>query len=373
VLFIKNERPDIYARTYKFLEPMDYLTARLTGKITATQKTMSPFMVVDNRQWGSRKYSKTLLKLAGLEKEKFPELLPNNSIVGTLQPLVAQELGLRRSTLVVAGIEDSNATLIGSGAVLDFELIISIGTSLYMTCLLPFKKTSLSTFMTSLPSPFKSRYYLLGEQGAGGKCVEFFLKNIVYPADHFDTGSRPENIYERFNEMAAEVSAGSEGVIFLPWLNGSLVPSENPNVRGGFINLSLNTTRSHLSRSIMEGLAYNSRWTLEAVRKFIGRSGGKIRFSGGGALSDVWSQIHADVLGVPIYQVYDPINATVRGTAFLALVALKYRTLAEISTLVKIKRVFEPNESNRVVYDKMFTQYRELFKRNQKVFNALNG
>jgi xylulokinase len=373
VLFIKNERPEIYAKTYKFLEPMDYLTARLTGKITATQKTMVPFGVVDNRQWGSRQYSNELLKLAGLQKDKFPELIPNDGVVGPLLPAVADEFGLRPSTKVIAGIGDSNASVIGSGAVKDFDAIIYIGTSLYMTCHVPFKKTSLASFMTSLPSPFQDRYFVLGEQGAGGKCVEFYLKNIVYADDRFNTGPKPDDAYERFNKIAAEAPAGSDGVIFLPWLNGSIVPSENPNVRGGFMNLSLSTTRSHLTRAVMEGIAFNNRWTRGPAEKFIGRPIERFRFSGGGALSDVWSQIHADVLGVPIHQVDDPIHTTVRGTAFLGFITLGYRSIEELPELIKIKRVFEPNLSNRAVYDKMYTQYRELFKRNKKVFAALNA
>jgi len=373
VLFVKNERPDIYARTYKFLEPMDYLTARFTGKITATQKTMAPFVIMDNRQWGSRQYSDELLNMAGVSKDKFPELLPNDGIVGTVLPSVAEELGLSPATQVVAGIGDSNASLIGSGAVRDFETIIYIGTTLYMTCHLPMKKTDFSSFMTSLPSPFKSRYYLLGEQGTGGKCVEFFLKQMVYADDHFGTGPMPDDAYERFNELAADAPAGSGQVIFLPWLNGLVVPSENPNARGAFFNLSLKTDRRHLSRAVMEGLAYNNRWTRGAAEKFMGRSIDSFRFSGGGALSDVWSQIHADVLGVPIHQVDDPINTTVRGTAFLALISLGFRSLDDIPGLVSIKRVFEPDESKAATYDKMYAQYRELYRRNQKVFNALNG
>ena len=372
VLFIKNEKPDIYAKTYKFLEPMDFLTARLTGKITATQKTMAPFAIVDNRNWGSREYSGDLLNLAGLEKEKFPQLIPNDGMVGTLQPPVAEAFGLRPSTRVIAGISDSNASAIGSGAVRDFDTIIYIGTSLYMTCHVPFKKTSLKYFMTSLPSPFDSRYYVLGEQGTGGKCVEFYLKNIVYPDDRFNTGPVPGDSYERFNAMAAGAPPGSGGVIFLPWLNGSIVPSENPDVRGGFMNLSLNTTRSHLTRAIMEGLAYNNRWTRRPAEKFIRRPIESFRFSGGGALSDLWSQIHADVLGVPILQVDDPINATVRGSAFLAFISLGYRQLEELPGLIKIKQVYEPNQSHRAVYDKMYTQYRQLFNKNKTVFKALN-
>jgi len=237
VLFIKNERPEIYRKTYKFLEPMDYLTARLTGRITATQKTMVPFGVGDNRKWGSMQYSAALLALAGLDKAKFPELLLNDGVVGTLKSSVAEELGLLPSTKVVAGISDSNASLIGSGAVLDFETIIYIGTSMYMTCHLPFKKTDLAHVMTTLPAPFKDRYYLLGEQGAGGRCVAFFLKQFIYPDDAFKTGTKPADAYERFNTMATLAPAGSNGVIFLPWLNGSIVPDEQPHARAGFMNI----------------------------------------------------------------------------------------------------------------------------------------
>ncbi|MCJ7772042.1 MAG: FGGY-family carbohydrate kinase, partial [Desulfobacterales bacterium] len=160
--------------------------------------------------------------------------------------------------------------------------------------------------------------------------------------------------------------------IFLPWLNGSIVPAEDQYVRAGFINLSLKTTRSHLSRAIMEGLAYNNRWTRGPAERFIGRKIPSFRFSGGGALSDLWAQIHADVLGVPIHQVDDPVNTTVRGTAMLAFAALGYLSIEKICGRVKIKKVFEPNAGNREIYDKMYTQYRKLFKRNKAVFRALN-
>ena len=195
---------------------------------------------------------------------------------------MADKLGLAPDTPVISGVGDSNASLIGSGAVKDFEPIIYIGTTLYMTCHVPFKKTDLAHFMGSIPSPFPSRYYLMGEQGAGGKCVEFFLKNLIYPEDAFDTGSKPEDAYERFNAMASEAPVGSNGVIFLPWLNGSIVPKEVPHMRAGFINLSHHTTRYHMARAVFEGLAFNSRWTCGPLEKFIGQPVKSFRFSGGG-------------------------------------------------------------------------------------------
>ncbi len=372
VLFIKNERPDIYKKTYKFLEPMDYLTSRLTGKITATQKTMSPFLIMDNRDLEISEYNNTLLNFAGLERDKFPDIIPNNSVVGRIDPSVARELGLDKSTQVVAGVSDSNASLIGSGAVDDFEMIIYIGTSLYMTCHIPFKKTDLTHFMASIPSAFKSRYYLLGEQGPGGKCIEFFLKNFVYPHDKFKTGEKPDNAYELFNEMAAGVPPGSDGLIFLPWLNGSIVPAEDSSVRGGFMNLSLATDRRHMARAIFEALAFNNRWTMGPAAKFIKKEIKSFRFSGGGALSDLLSQIHADVLDRKILQIDDPLNTTLRGNAMLAFNSLGLMSMDGIKKLAKVKKEFTPDSSNRSVYDKMYRQYRELFKCNRKIFRALN-
>lgn len=373
LLFIKNERPEIYRKTHKFLEPMDYLTSRLTGRITATQKTMAPFMVSENRTWGIREYSPQLIKMAGLDAGNFPEMIENNGIVGPISTDVAEKLGLRPGTPVIAGIGDSNASAIGSGAVRDYETILYIGTSFYMTGHIPFQKTDILHMMTSLPSPFPGRYYLLGEQGAGGKCLDYFMNEILYADDEFATGDRPADAFRRFNAVAAEAPPGSGALVFLPWMNGAIVPDEDPHVRGGFINLSFKTGRCHIARAIMEGLAFNNRWTREAAESFYGRKIESFRFSGGGALSDLWSQIHADVLLVPIHQVEDPVNSSVRGSALMALVILGHLKVKEIPDLVPIRRTFYPDAANREVYDKMYRQYRALFKRNRKIFKALNG
>ncbi len=372
ILFIKNERPEIYAKTLKFLEPMDYLAFRLTGKITASQHTMAPMLVMDTRQWNCDDYSPDLLRLAGVDKDKFPRLLPNDGIVGPLSPSAAAELGLPPSTQVIAGVNDTNASAIGAGAVRDFDGIICIGTSLVLTCHLPFKKTDLFHMMTSIPSPIKSKYLLLAEQGTGGKALEFYLRNIIYAEDEFNTGPMPEDAFDRVNRIAATVPPGSDGVLFLPWLSGTLAPEENATARGGFFNLSLSTTRRHLTRALMEGIAYNNRWTMGPAQKFTGRRFDRLRFAGGGALSDLWAQIHADVLGVPIHQITDPRHTAVRGAAFLAFDRLGYRSLEELADSVKIRRVLEPDASNRAVYDKMYRQFRALFKRSKKVFAALN-
>jgi xylulokinase len=352
---------------------MDFLTARLTGTITATQKTMAPFVLVNNRRWGERRYSRTLLKMAGLDAEKFPDLLENDGMAGTLLPDAAAELGLAPGIPVICGVSDSNASVVGSGAAADFDSIIYIGTSLYMTCHVPFLKTDLIHMLTAIPSPFPDTWMVFGEQGAGGKCVEFFLNDMVYARDGFQTGDLPPDAYLRFNESAAAAPPGSGGVLFLPWMNGSVVPCEDPHARGGFINISFRTRRSHLARAVMEGIAFNNRWTMGAFQKFIGRPVGWFRFSGGGALSDLWAQIHADVLGVPIHQVEDPAHATVRGAGLLAFAALKMLSRQDISKQIRVRRVFEPDTAHRKIYDRNYQAFRAAFVRNRKIFKALNA
>ncbi|HOD14187.1 MAG TPA: FGGY-family carbohydrate kinase [Spirochaetota bacterium] len=372
ILFIKHERPDIYRKTHTFLEPIDYLNLRLTGKIAATQESMITMLLVDARKWGCTSYDDRLLRLAGLPREKFPDLLPNRSEIGPLLPSVAAELGLSPSTPVIAGLYDTNASAIGSGAIQDFDGIIYIGTSLVLTCHLPFKKTDLFHTMTTMPSGIRDRYLLFAEQGTGGKALEFFLKNIVYAEDEFATGAMPYDAFVKANAISAGAPPGCDGIIFMPWLNGTICPEENGDIRGGFFNMSLSSTRGHMTRAVMEGLAYNSRWTLHYAEKLTGRTFPSFRFAGGGALSALWAQIHADILGVPINVVEDPTHTTLRGSALLALNKLGLRSYEEFPDLVKISKTYTPDASTRPVYDALYTQFRELFTRNKKIFTALN-
>jgi xylulokinase len=373
IQFIKNEHPKIYEQTHVFLEPMDYLNLRLTGEFAGSQHTMTPLYVMDLRQWGICEYSSDLMQLSGFDAEKLPRLIVNDDIMGTLLPDVAAELGLSPATPVFAGMNDTSAMAIGGGAINDFEGIICIGTSTVMTCHLPFKKTDIFHLLSTMTSPKADRYILFAEQGTGGICLELFLKQVVFADDIFDTGPPPQDLYKRVDRSASSVSAGSEGLIFLPWLNGSLTPEENPNARGGFFNLSLNWTRSQMTRAIMEGIAYNNLWTKEEAEKFTGRRFERFRFAGGGALSDVWAQIHADVLNVSVHQLTNPTHAAVCGPAFLAFDKLGIRPLEDFADLVEIKRIYEPQASNRDVYDRMYEGFRDVFKSSKGVFARLNA
>jgi len=372
ILYIKNELPEIYKKTYKFLEPMDYLNLRLTGRCAATLNTVFPYVLSDNRNIDSLNYDDRLLEISGIDKRKLPEIMPIDGIVGTILPSVADELGLSSSTLVIAGVNDNSTSAIGSGAVVDFDTVAVLGNSGYLACHLPFKKTDLNNFITTMPSGIPGRYLIFAELGNNGKVLDSYLNNLVFCKDEFFQLDFSSEVYNKLNNIVEQVPPGSEGVLCLPWFKGTFAPSEDQYVRGGFLNLSHRTTRAHLTRSVLEGIAFNWKWLREPSEKFIGRRFESWRISGGGALSDVWVQIMADVVGIPMQQVEYPRLSNVLGIAFLAFNRLGLISLDEIPSKVKIAKTYKPREENLPVYDKLYQQFLSSFKNIKPIFHALN-
>jgi xylulokinase len=380
ILYIRHERPEIYAQTYKFLEPKDYLNLRLTGLFRASYDSISLHWVTDNRDVSRVTYHDRLLRLAGIERDKLPELQRAVDILGPLKPEVARELGLGENVPVVTGTPDVHSAAIGSGAVRDYEPHLYIGTSSFLICHLPFKKTDMFHNMATLPSAIPNRYMLANEQESAGVCLTFLRDNFFYPRDEEapprqpkGTGQeKPSNIYQIFDQLAGQVPAGSDKVIFTPWLYGERTPVEDRTVRSGFFNQSLRTSRAHLVRAVFEGVAYNSRWLLGCVESFVGRRMDPINMIGGGANSNLWCQIHADVLGRTIRQVKDPIQANVRGAAFLAAAALGLLTFDDIPARVQIARTYEPNPAHRPIYDELFREFVNIYKCNRRIYERLN-
>src|SRR5580704_4653153 len=174
------------------------------------------------------------------------------------------------------------------------------------------------------------------------------------------------------NAMVDSVEPGSGRVLFTPWLNGERSPVDDHTIRGGFHNLSLSTTRAQMVRAVFEGVAFNSRWLLEAVEKFAGRTFGSLAFVGGGANSDQWAQIHADVIGREIRQIADPVLANVRGAALITMVALERVRVEEIPAMVEVRRTFSPRPSTAAEYETLFNEFVNLYKQTKGIYKRLN-
>lgn len=372
VLYIKNELPEIYRKTHMFLGSKDYLNLRLTGGFAGGFDSMTLFWVTNTRDPHNIHYDDWLLKKAGVDRGKLPPLKRAVDPLGTVLPEVAESIGIRKDVSVVMGTPDHQAACIGSGAVRDFEGHIYIGTSSWIQCVIPFKKTDVFHSIASLPTAIPGKYYCANEQDTAGGCLSFLLDSLLFGRNELNPGAPPEYSYEILDRLAEKVPAGSRGVVFTPWLNGERTPVDDTSTRAGFYNLSLATTQEDLVRAVMEGVALNNRWALKYIERFIGRPFDSLTMVGGGAGSDLWCGIFADVLKRRIRQIADPMQTNARGAAFLAAVSLGYITFDEIPGLVKISREFEPDEERGKFYDDLFNIFLAIYKKNRSIYRRLN-
>lgn len=372
VLYIKTRLPHIYDQTYKFLEVKDYINLRLTGNFLATFDSITLHWVTDNRRLDRIDYHPRLLKIAGIQREKLPDLVRAIDVIGHLSQSAADDLGLPRTVQVVGGSPDTMAAAIGSGAVRDYDGHSYLGTSSWLSAHVPFKKLDIRSCIASLPCAIPDRYLICNEQETAGNCLTFLRDNVLYHKDQLLMEEKLPDVYKIFDQVAATAPAGANGLIFTPWLWGERSPVDNHLIRGGWHNLSLNNNRADIIRSCFEGVALNQRWVLCAVEKFIKRPMGAINMVGGGANSDIWCRIHADVFNRPIRQVAEPILANARGSAFIAAVALGELGFYDIPGKIKIKQVYEPDPNHRSLYDDLFAEYVRIYHANKAIHARLN-
>ena len=370
ILWIREAEPAVYDATFKFLEPVDWLNQRLTGRFSASYDSIAAHWVTDNRNIKSIDYDESLLHMSGLERSKLPDIVPSATVMGTLRAEAADELGLPAGLPVVTGTGDVHSAAVGSGAVADFEGHLYIGTSSWISCHVPFKKTDAIRNVAAIPAAIPGRYMVADEHETAGACLTFLAENVLFDGK----GPHPgiSNVYRHFDDVAAKVAPGSHGAMFTPWLNGERSPVDDHTIRGGFHNLSLSTSRDDLVRAVYEGVALNSRWLLGAVERFVGRRFETLAFIGGGANSDVWSQIHADAMGRRIRQVVDPVLANVRGAGILTLLALGRIRVEEIPGMVEMGRTFDPDPVAGKVYGELYDEFVNLYKQTKDIHRRLN-
>ncbi|HHY54592.1 MAG TPA: xylulose kinase [Chloroflexi bacterium] len=373
ILFLRQEQPDRYAATVKFLEPKDYINYKLTGRVASTGETMTLHWVTDNRAINNIHYDAELLWLSSLDRAKLPDdLLRSIDVVGTLTSAAAADLGLSAQVQVVAGAPDIHTAAVGSGAVADFDAHCYIGTSSWLSCHAPFKRTDIIHNMATLPSALPGRYLLINEHEIAGAALNFLRDRVLFGEDALANHPAPEDVFARLEAAASAAPPGSNRVIFTPWLNGERSPVDDHTLRGGWHNLSLRTTRNDLVRSVYEGVALNTRWLQLYVEKFIRRPLREVRMVGGGARSDLWCQLHADVLQRPVLQIADPLHVNTRGAAFLAAVGLGYLRLDELTDHTPVARRYEPRPALVRLYDELFDAFVALYQKTHAIHRHLN-
>lgn len=396
---LTHDFPDVARRTAYLLEPVDYLGYLLTGQVAATPASMILSWLTDNRPPRTRTSGRTrgaptgaplaphyvadLVRKARRDPATLPPLQPTGSVQGGLLPEVAEQWGVAAGTPVITGIPDFHAAAIGSGGVAPFQTHMAISTTAWFSAPVPFKKTDVWHSIATVPGLQPELPLVINNVETAGAALTWLREQIIAPADGLSGGGSGigaegaasvglNPTYEELIALAVDVPAGSEGVLFAPWLAGERSPVDDRDLRGTWLNLSLRTTRAALVRSVLEGVAYNARWLFEPYEKFLGQRVGQIRILGGGAQSDLWCQIMADVLDRPIERVADPRNAQLRGVALWSLVGLGRMSLQQAAASVPIDRLFRPNPANRDVYDALYAEYRRIHPMVKSMYRRLS-
>lgn len=355
--FIHDE-PAIDADTTWYMEPVDHLSSRFAGRAAATAASMTGAWLIDIR--GDRlAYDDQLTRLAGIPAAKLPPLLPPGSVLGPIAPEVADLLGLAPDVQVVTGTTDLHAAWVGSGTLADGRAHMSISTTSWISCAVPFKKTDPLHSIATVPGVIPGRNLVADNHEAAGASLAWLSRSVV-------SGT--------YTDLCAEAEAsppGSNGVLFTPWLAGMRSPTDDRLARAGWHGMGLTTTRSDLIRSVLEGVALQSRWLLGPVEKFAGHRFEALRILGGGASSDLWCQIHADALGRRIERVADPMMAQLRGAALVAGQALGMIAWEDVADLVPVDRTFIPDPHAERTYARIADELPKLYAGQKGTFARL--
>lgn len=357
ILWLKENDPDLYSAAYKFLGCKDYLLYRCTGNFVTSYDDANVTWMMDINRFD---WAGPILKKYDIDRKKLPDIKKPTDIAGRLKKDAADELGLKEGIHVIMGAFDIPSAAIGSGAVHDGEIHISLGTSSWVACHLSARKIDISHYIGTIRSANPDMYLCVSEQELASGCLDWIKDKVL-----------AEKNYKSLDDMAFEVDPGSNGLLFTPWLFGERSPINDPTVRGGFHNISLNHSRSELVRSVMEGVAFNLRWALHYVER-LSNTDSKINIVGGGSLLDSWCQILADVLCRKINRIKNPREATARGAAIIALIALGYTNFDDVPRLVTVDRDFKPDDKNKKTYNELFDNFKQIYRSNKKIYRRLN-
>jgi len=263
-----------------------------------------------------------------------------NGIIGEVTSAAAAELGIAAGTPVVPGMIDSITSAVGSGALDARHGSVIIGTTSVLVSHITEHRGDLGSGIFAVPSPLPGKYYVMAENGMGGRALEWAMRLFGY-----GTG------FDEALGDATQIAAGADAVQFLPWLLGSIAPQPNDEVRAAYVGLSLQHDRRHAMRATLEGVALNLAWLLPHVEAFVGNTFPFVRFGGGGATSGLWAQVLADAIDRPVHQLVEPRATNARGAAFLAFAELGHIDISAVPVLLQVQAVREPNPANRAVMD----------------------
>lgn len=354
MLWFSETEPEIYAHTAKFLQSKDFIAARLTGNIDTTDYSdASHGALMDVR---ARAYDRDIYAQLGLEVDKLPEIHRSVDVVGNLCAESARLLGLPSGIPVAAGAGDGICANIGSGVSKAGDTYISLGTTAWVAGCAKEPLLDAKKRVFSIQSADGESFGVFGTMQSACGSLDW-ARNIL-----------GEDDLTAWNEQASRVVPGSDGLVFLPYLDGERSPIFDPKAMGVFFGMSASHTRAHFMRAVLEGVAY----ALRSIYDVFAENGSidKMRIIGGGAKSELWRQIIADVLGCALEQPHmRSSDVTSLGAAAIAGNAAGILSMERLGGfgLIGVCRT-EPDIASRVAYDRGYAVYSRLYPSLKELF-----
>ncbi len=363
ILWYRENEPDLFKRTHLFLQINGYINYRLTG-----QFTMDPVhaALLQLQDWKSTTLSETLCEYCGVTSNQFPAVFAGHAVIGTVTGEAARQSALPMGATVVCGTVDGAAAALEAGAITDGIAAEMSGTSTVL--LMPNEQAITDPAFIAMPHALPDSHLLLGAMSTSGACLRWFRDELA-GTENAEAEQSGADVFDLLTQEAAASVPGSNGVIFLPYMMGERSPIWQTTARGVFFGLTLSTRRNDLVRAILEGTAFAFYHNVEAAR----RSGirfEEIRSVGGGARNGLWSQIKADIAGVPILELEQGAGAPFGDAVLAGFGAGVWPDPGKIlDRTVRVRRQFNPRPEQTQRYREYYGIFRDLYEAVRPVYD----
>ncbi len=355
--WVREHEPEAFARVRHVLFSKDYLLYSLTSERASDHSSAVSSLMVDTV---TLDWDHDLLNYAGLTRDVLPDIHPSTAVVGGLSFEAALDTGLQQGVPVIAGMLDSAAELIGVGATNPSIAVIRLGTAGGVMTLIPRPNWRKGCML--YPHPVRPQWYYQAGTNAATASFQWALRLFGVDSDKLD--------YDALDDIVARVPAGSDGLLFHPYLLGERAPYWSSRIRGGFSGAMMDHDRSSFLRAVQEGVAYSLR-DCTGLLDWDGVS--DVRVCGGGAKSRTWCDIIADVLELPVYQM-QLLDASAFGAALAAVAGCTQRNLGELASSAAIESArIDPRSANRDIYESGYRRYTEIAVQYLQTFGGLTA
>lgn len=356
ILWVKNKEPENFARIRKIMLPKDYIAYKLTGVHCTDVSDASGMLLFDVKK---RCWSREMCEICGVKEEQLAKIFESYETVGTVLPEIAKELGIPETVKVAAGAGDNAAAAVGTGTVGDGRCNISLGTS--GTIFISSNKFGVDKYNALHAfAHADGHYHLMGCMLSAASCNKWWMDEIIGTKD-----------YAAEQKDITEDKLGENHVYFLPYLMGERSPHNDPNARGTFIGMTMDTTRADMTQAVLEGVAFALRDSLE-VAKSLGIKIERTKICGGGAKSPLWKKMIANIMNLKVDVIKSEEGPAMGGAMLAAVACGEYADVEEAAEkIVKVVDTVEPDAALVEKYEARYQQFRQIYPTCKELFGKL--